>query len=186
MSSPPRLPRFAWYDQLSAAKKRIYRQSDAVLDVRLRDAAAVRPLVSALRAALDTGERATVQAAARPLMRALVADLELPPVKVEILEVRPRDHRAELHGLYTWEPPARPVIQVWMRTAVNERIVAFKSFLRTLLHELAHHLDYHRFALGDSLHTHGFYARAWSLSEQILGEAPALSRGAEQLRLPGF
>jgi len=73
-----------------------------------------------------------------------------------------------------------------MRTAVNERIVAFKSFLRTILHELGHHLDYHRFALEDSLHTRGFYARESSLCGQILGDEAAPQRKAEQLRLPGF
>ena len=73
-----------------------------------------------------------------------------------------------------------------MRTAVNERTVAFKSFLRTILHELGHHLDYHHFALADSLHTRGFYARESSLCAQILGERAAPPRKAEQLSLPGF
>jgi len=180
------LPRFAWYDRLSAARKRIYRQSDTIVEVPLRDAAAIRPLVPSLRAALDTGEQRRVQRAARDLMTALIADLEVPPIKLEILEVRPRDHGSELHGLYTWEPPQRPLIQVWMRTAVNEHTVAFKSFLRTLLHELGHHLDYHRFALEDSLHTRGFYARESNLCEQILEEEAAPLQKVEQLRLPGF
>jgi hypothetical protein len=29
-----------------------------------------------------------------------------------------------------------------MRTAAHKRVVAFRTFLRTLLHELCHHLDY--------------------------------------------
>lgn len=186
MSSPPRLPRFAWYDRLSAAQKRIYRRSDAILEVPLRDATAIRSLVRALRQALDTGQLSRVQAAACELVSALVADLEVPPVTLQILEVRPRDHRSELHGLYTWEPPQRPLVQVWMRTAMNERVVAFRSFLRTILHELGHHLDYHRFALEDSLHTRGFYARESSLCRQILGEEAPPRQRAEQLRLPGF
>lgn len=186
----PKLPRFAWYDRLSAAQKRIYRASDAIVAVPLRDAAEVRPMVGALREALDAGEREPVQAVSRRLLRALVIDLEVPPVELDILDVRPRDAQSELHGLYTWEPPNDARIQVWMRTAVNARVVAWKSFLRTILHELCHHLDYHRFALGDSLHTRGFYAREASICRQILGEAaaekPAKPRRAEQLRLPGF
>lgn len=183
---PPPLPRFAWYDRLSAAQKRIYRQSDTLLTVPLRDAESIRPLVAPLREALDAGERVPVQAAARKLVRALTTDLEVPKVLVEILDARPRDHGGELHGLYTWEPPERALIQVWMRTAVNERVVAFKSFLRTILHELCHHLDYHRFALGDSLHTRGFYARESSICGQILVDEPEARRGPVQLRLPGF
>jgi hypothetical protein len=186
MSDPP-LPRFAWYDRLSAAKKRIYRKSDSLLAVPLRDGAALAQLVPPIRAALEGGERAAVQAASRRLLAALVADLEVPPVTLSVLEVRPRDATGELHGLYTWEPPARARIQVWMRTAVNERVVAFKSFVRTLLHELCHHLDYHHFALEDSLHTRGFYAREASLARQLLlDEAAPPPRGPEQLRLPGL
>jgi hypothetical protein len=185
-SNDPRPPRFAWYDRLSAKKQRIYRKSDAILTVPLRDVDAVRPLVPALREALEGGEQRRVQAASRTLVRALTNDLEVPPVRVEILEVRPRDHGGELHGLYTWEPPERALIQVWMRTAVNERVVAFKSFLRTILHEVGHHLDYHRFDLGDSLHTRGFYAREASLCAQILVEEPVTRRKPEQLLLPGF
>jgi hypothetical protein len=41
--------------------------------------------------------------------------------------------------------------------------VAFKTFLRTLLHELCHHLDYALLNLRDSLHTQGFYQRESSL-----------------------
>ncbi|MFT3775094.1 MAG: hypothetical protein QM820_57840 [Minicystis sp.] len=185
MPDPP-LPRFAWYDRLSAAQKRIYRKSDSIVVVPLRDAARIRTLVPPLRAALDAGDRLPVQAAARKLMRALVTDLEVPPLKLSILDVRPRDARSELHGLYTWEPPEPAEIQVWMRTAVNERVVAFKSFLRTILHELCHHLDYHRFALGDSLHTRGFYARESSICGQILVDDAERPRKPEQLRLPGF
>lgn len=186
------LPRFAWYDRLSPAKKRIYRESDALLDVPLRAPAAVVPLVAPLRAALEAGERVPVQAAVRRLMRALGDDLGVPRFQVEILDARPRDAGSELHGLYTWEEGKAALIQVWMRTAVNERVVAFKAFLRTLLHELCHHLDYHHYQLGDSLHTRGFYAREASLTRQLLGEEPEKPPRAakppkpEQLRLPGF
>ncbi len=43
------------------------------------------------------------------------------------------------------------------------QVVAFRTFLRTLLHELCHHLDYTYLHLRDSLHTQGFYQRESSL-----------------------
>jgi hypothetical protein len=49
--------------------------------------------------------------------------------------------------------------------------VVFRTFLRTLLHEVCHHLDYDLLRLPDSFHTEGFYKRESSLLKQILGEA---------------
>jgi hypothetical protein len=59
-----------------------------------------------------------------------------------------------------------------MRTAKQRRVVAFKSFLRTLLHELCHHLDYELYRLPDSFHTEGFYKRESSLFHQLAPELP--------------
>ncbi|MCP4200519.1 MAG: hypothetical protein GY769_01130, partial [bacterium] len=60
-------------------------------------------------------------------------------------------------------------ISVWMRTAQKRNVVAFKTFLRTLLHELGHHLDYELLELEDSLHTEGFFKRESSLFHQLVG-----------------
>jgi hypothetical protein len=47
-------------------------------------------------------------------------------------------------------------------------VVAFRTFLRTLLHEVVHHLDYQMLRLADSYHTQGFYKRAESLYRQLV------------------
>ena len=54
------------------------------------------------------------------------------------------------------------------RTAQRRQVVAFRTFLRTLLHELCHHLDYTLFELGYSFHTQGFYRRESNLMRQVL------------------
>jgi hypothetical protein len=59
-------------------------------------------------------------------------------------------------------------MQLWMRTAKRHQVVAFRTFLRTLLHELCHHLDYDCLGLKDSFHTQGFYQRESSLASQVL------------------
>jgi hypothetical protein len=56
-----------------------------------------------------------------------------------------------------------------MRTARHRRVVAFRTFLRTLLHEVGHHLDYTFLKLADSYHTEGFFKRESSLFRQLVG-----------------
>jgi hypothetical protein len=59
-----------------------------------------------------------------------------------------------------------------MRTAQKKNVVAFKTFLRTLIHELCHHLDYELFALDDTFHTEGFYKRESTLVAGLLAQLP--------------
>jgi hypothetical protein len=66
-----------------------------------------------------------------------------------------------------------------MRTVARKQVVAFKTFLRTLLHELCHHLDYELYRLPETFHTEGFYKRESSLYYQIRGEAPKPERAPE-------
>jgi hypothetical protein len=94
--------------------------------------------------------------------------LGLPPVRVEVLAARPHARWGELHGLYTAERGRTPRIQLWMRTAKQKRVVAFRTFLRTLLHEVGHHVDYTGLRLAESYHTEGFYKRESSLFHQLV------------------
>ena len=99
--------------------------------------------------------------------------------------VRPSAGWGELHGLYTAEERRTPVIRVWMRTARQGRVVAFRTFLRTLLHEVVHHLDYHHLKLGDSLHTEGFFRRESSLFHQIVRGETQAAGPPDPARSPG-
>src|SRR3954447_3507226 len=152
--------RFAYYDRLSAARKRIYRQSDAIEAIGLpRD---VQPglTTACIRAALADESRAAVQRECQRLIDALVDGYKVPPIRVRVLAQRPSGDYGELHGLYEpAEGRAKARITVWMRTVARRQVVAFKTFLRTLIHELCHHLDYELFALEETFHTEGFYKR---------------------------
>ena len=107
--------------------------------------------VAAIRAGLAADRRAEVERACQRLVDSLVGGYRVPPVRVRVLAQRPSDEYGELHGLYEPEEDGRPArITVWMRTAARRQVVAFKSFLRTVVHELCHHLDYELFALEDS------------------------------------
>jgi hypothetical protein len=124
--------------------------------------------VTALGTALTSEDRAQVQRATEALVRGLTEALGVPPVRVEVLAARPHARRGELHGLYTVDRGRTPKIQLWMRTAKQRRVVAFRTYLRTLLHEVGHHLDYALLRLADSFHTEGFYRRESSLFHQLV------------------
>jgi hypothetical protein len=57
-----------------------------------------------------------------------------------------------------------------MRTAQRAQVVKFRTFLRTLLHDVCHHLDYEHYRLPDTFHTEGFYARESAMTREVLGE----------------
>lgn len=161
---------FAYYQRLSAARRRIYLESDAVHQVPLPAGLDLEPRAARLRDALAAERRADVEAAGQELLDVLCTALSVPRVRLAVHAVRPSAQWGELHGLY--EPleraPAR--VSVWMRTARQRRVVAFRTFLRTLLHELCHHLDYELYHLAETFHTEGFYKRESSLLHRILGE----------------
>ena len=159
---------FAYYERLSARDRAIYRRSDSVTSLVLPRPRELHGLVEELRVALMSEERRPVEAASSELALGLGGQLELPPVRVEVLAVRPSADWGELHGLYTREAGRTPRIQLWMRTAHHKRLVAFRTFLRTLLHEVGHHVDYERLELADSFHTEGFFRRESSLFHQLV------------------
>src|SRR6266849_6973618 len=172
-SESPALPAnravpFAYYARLSRSQQAVYRKSDAIVEIRLEDPAALHPRVAALEAALRTEERVATERASRELVAGLADAMGLPAVRVDVLAARPHSHWGELHGLYTHERGRQPKIQLWMRTAKQKRVVAFRTYLRTLLHEIGHHVDYTGLRLGESYHTEGFYKRESSLFHQLV------------------
>src|SRR4029077_8012395 len=175
---------FAYFERLSRRQQGIYLRSDKITAVPLPGAAALRPLVVELGAALESGDRALTESACQLLANGLGRALGLPPVRVTVLAARPHAKWGELHGLYesTGKPGTPPSITLWMRTARQKRVVAFRTFLRTLLHEMGHHLDYTLLKLGDSLHTQGFYQRESHLFHQLVSDGgPSMASLEEQM-----
>ena len=166
---------FAYYARLNRAQQAVYRKSDGITEVRLSRPADLHPLVGALDVALRTEDRLATQRATDQLIRGLTEALAIPPVRVEVLAARPHAKWGELHGLYTAERGKTPKIQLWMRTAKQKRVVAFRTYMRTLLHEVGHHVDYTLLRLADSFHTEGFYKRESSLFYQLVPEARAVA-----------
>lgn len=168
---------YDYYRRLPPGAQRIYDASDRVTEIALPGAERLHPLVAGLRQALAAEDRRAVEAAADHLAHGITELLGVARVRVEGLAVRPRGDWGELHGTYEpAEGPRPPRIRLWMRTAHHRRVVAFRTFLRTLLHEVGHHLDYAHLGLADSLHTEGFFRRESSLFRQLAPEEAASSR----------
>ena len=160
---------YAYYAKLKSRDKAIYRRSDAVAELPIPNAESLKPLARALEVALAAEDRPTVERATRALGNAILANLKTPPVRIKVLAARPSKSWGELHGLYEpGEGRAAATISLWMRTAYHKKVVAFRTFLRTLLHELGHHLDYELLKLEDSFHTEGFFKRESSLFKQLV------------------
>lgn len=166
--------RFAYYKNLSAKDRRTYRASDAVTELAVPDVTALRPLVAALEEVLSTGSRVKVARAANAFAAGLFDQLQVPRVRVQVRGVRRVTGDAELHGLYTFATEEAPAtIEVWMRTAAHKNVVRFRTFMRTLLHEIVHHVDLTKLGFSETFHTHGFFKRESSLQRQLV---PALVR----------
>jgi len=163
---------FAYYAKLSAGRQRIYRKSDAIERLDLPLGVAAGGHVAQIRDTLVRDDRHAVQAASQALIDTLCAGYGVPRIRVRVLAQRPADETGELHGLYEPEDEGeRARITVWMRTAARRDVVAFKTFLRTLVHELCHHLDYELYKLPETFHTEGFYKRESTLAHALLAQS---------------
>ena len=167
---------FAFYDRLTRDRQAIYRASDRIVDLPIAESDSLREMGAEIAKKLTAEDRLALENSCQTLINALAKQFaNLPPVTVRVLERRPQRHDGELHGLY--EPcndpsdgPAR--ISVWMRTAQRIKVVAARSFVRTLLHEFCHHLDYEHFGLAETFHTEGFYKRESALLVRVMGPRP--------------
>ncbi len=174
--------RFSYYERLSRRDQAVYRKSDEVVAIPVPDGAAVTPAVARLGAALARDDASEVAVASAEIAGRVSRQLGAPAPVVEVLAVRPSRDWGELHGLYTQDEGEVARIRVWMRTARKANVVAFRTFLRTLLHELCHHLDFEVLGLDRSFHTEGFFRRESSLMRQLV---PGARRPAQRaLPLP--
>jgi len=161
---------FSYFDRLSPARKVIYLRSDALESIHLPPGPPVDHLIPMLEQVLKGERRIEVERVSQALLSNLTTRLKVPPVRVKVLTVRPSGNWGELHGLYEpTEDQTPPVITLWMRTVARKQVVAFRTFLRTLLHELCHHLDYELYKFPETFHTEGFYKRESNLLAQLAG-----------------
>lgn len=176
------MPNFRY--RLTRTQQRVYDQSNGTSTIPLRASPRLRAAVAAVPAALAAGDRGRVEQLAQIAADEISAALHVGRVRVIVSGTRPSNARGELHGLYTQSPGAAPTIKLWMLTAKRGQVVAFKTFLRTFLHEICHHLDYTLLRLKDSFHTEGFYQRESSLFYRVGGAAAAAAAPLSTVAAP--
>ncbi|MDH5276314.1 MAG: hypothetical protein OEW88_07810 [Gammaproteobacteria bacterium] len=164
---------YRYYHRLSPWQQRVYRQSDQITVLSVPATVSLRAATLAVGRALARGEPRAISLACERFLGRVCARLSVTPPTVTVLAERPAGHWGELHGLYNPSQGPNGTITVWMRTARRSRVVAFRTFLRTLLHELCHHLDFALLGLSCSFHTTGFHRREASLYRQLLPVAGA-------------
>jgi len=158
--------------RLSPAHKRIYDRSDSISSIPVRVSPRLARAVHLLPVALATDystqaeKVAKVGKVAQVVCDEICAALNVGKLRVLVKGVRPIHDDAEYHGLYVSRGRVQE-ISVWMYTAKRRQVVAPRTFLRTLLHEVVHHLDYTLLRLGESFHSEGFFQRESSLVHQL-------------------
>jgi hypothetical protein len=166
--------RFDYYSSLSSRDRAIYDKSDRLTEVPLPVSDELRETVDGVREALAGEKLRGVQRAITRLSSLICSELGVTPLEVVVKSKRPIRSDGEYHGLYEREDRGSPTLTLWMRTARQKRVVTFKTFLRTFVHELCHHLDYDLFNLPDSFHTEGFFRRESNLYRKLVPkEEPA-------------
>ena len=161
---------YSYYHRLTKGQQKIYRASDAMIAVQFKELIELQDLAQTLKQQLPSGNVDVVESCSQALVNALCEQLRFPSAKINVLERRPHNNYGELHGLYEPVERTRPraKIYVWMRTAKRHQVVAFKTYLRTLIHEFCHHLDFEYYKLADSFHTQGFFQRESSIVKQLI------------------
>ena len=172
-----------WRSRLTPFQQRIYDRSVSITSIDLIPTPQMLDAVQTLPKALAADDHRRVQELSQIIVNHISWRLGVRTVRVRVQGTRPSSRRGELHGLYTqYNGGSRnDSIQVWMRTAKRGKVVAFRTFLRTLLHEVCHHLDYTYFHMRESYHTDGFFQRESSIFRTLV---PPKEEPEKQTDLP--
>lgn len=171
-----------WWRRLPAEERREYQRSERISRVELQPDATFAKLVGAIERSLAADDPVETERASQALVNLVARGLGIPTADISVQGQRPPDGDGELHGIYRpAEGPERDRISVWMRTAKRMDVVATRTFLRTLLHEVGHHIDMRLLDLPNSYHSKGFYQRESSLF-RVITRGTALEPGSGRRR----
>lgn len=147
-----------------------------------------RPLLKRFGLALvgspDSPERR--EDAAQRLVDHVCGQMGIPSVEVRVMESR-SPHTTDRNGFlrsrkggdYAHADGGGVRIVLWNLTPMRGSRISGKTFLRTLCHELTHHIDVVGLGIETSPHTAGFYARTNELSDILAGRIEDARKAAE-------
>jgi len=149
-----------------------YEASARLVKMPTPDSSLLTPLVEALAATREAGDRPGANAACKQMLDLLSAFYDVPPPQIKVLGPRPhRTHEGVLaYELFGDYEPKSAKIRLWTRTAINKQWTSSGVMLSTLCHEFVHHLDMVRLGFSRSYHTTGFFERTHTLYQAALGQ----------------
>jgi len=137
-------------------------QESSIEAISTKNAKVLHIIVKLLGGALSNGNEDAIKKYANETIAELNRIYNLPHLRVYTGGKRRMTRRGgQYYGVYKsrGEEEKRHSISVYSRTAKTQKYVAPKTFLRTLIHEWAHHYDKYKLKINHTYHTKGFYDR---------------------------
>lgn len=147
---------------------RDYERSNDVLELSVVPEPEARSAASVLREALLANDKALVEQASQSIVTSLCHSIGARDLLVKVGYKRLVRGRVQYYGFCGKDG----YMTLYFRTGKTNKPVAHKTYLRTLVHELTHHLDWVHLRLLHSFHTKGFYGRVKSLYQGLLDSQP--------------
>jgi hypothetical protein len=152
------------------AKCAEFDRSERAVSLAIPGDGKLHDLALAIESALLSEKKMRVSAACDEFLAEAARFYSVAPPLVRVLEARPlRVHEYGLSELFGDYHVKAALIRVWMRTAIQNRVTSFGTFLNTLCHEFCHHLDLRGLGFPNSYHTRGFYQRTAILYHHCKG-----------------
>ncbi len=161
-----------------------FTRSNKIPALEYQPKAQERELTSRLIASRSASER---EALGQNLLDGICRSLKISRARLRVFEERqPHKLRGgrlayKLYGVYHCDSA---VIEIANLTSIRKQVVAGKTFLDTLIHELMHHIDRKLLRIPSTPHGPGFYARIEDLKAKLMrgrgGEREAPQEAAWQ------
>jgi hypothetical protein len=149
----------------SALKRSSYRKSQALEAPGFTLNAHCLETARTLHDAMNDHDELAISRASQQFVTALCKASRVPDKIVTVAGKRQQRGRGEIHGLC--EMNGR--ITIYLYTAKRGLMVAFKTYLKTLIHEFMHHYDWKGLKI-QSMHTAGFYKRVNHVYKHVLAD----------------
>ena len=145
-----------------------FTRSNKIPALEYHPAPGERELTGRLIASTSARER---EALGQKLLDNICRNLKIPRARLRVFEERqPHKLRGgklayKLYGVYRCDSA---VIEIANLTSIRKQVVAGKTFLDTLIHELMHHIDRKLLRIPSTPHSPGFYARIEDLKAKLM------------------
>lgn len=148
----------------SRRAQRDYERSNDIVELTIAPAPDAVEATTQLAGGLVANDRLTVEAASQAIVSSLCRSLGVRDLPVKVGYKRLVRGRVQFYGFCGKDG----YMTLYFKTGKTNKPVAHKTYLRTLVHELTHHLDWVHLRLLHSYHTRGFYGRVRSLYVGLL------------------